>query len=152
MLGYSCSLHPFFQHHFHSCRCDCQVVEDVVYAFFSFRHPLLCFFRQGDGYSVLGLDLDMVNVFRLAVCCLVDFTPVQCFHVAISQTCETGEQKGFLYQFVTAWCVLTFFISSIVRNSRSATRFCGFSFASNSKNGFCSIIPSLTAFANDEPK
>ena len=47
---------------------------------------------------------------------------------------------------------ITFFISSIVRNSRSATRFCGFSFASNSKNGFCSISPSLTAFANDEPK
>ena len=50
MLGYSCCLHPFFQHHFYSCRCDCQVVEDIVYAFFSFRHPLLCFFRQGDGY------------------------------------------------------------------------------------------------------
>lgn len=105
MLGYSCCLHPFFQHHFYSCRCDCQVVEDVVYAFFSFRHPLLCFFRQGDGYSILGFDLDMVNVFCLTVSSLVDFTPVQGFHVAISQTSETGEQKGFLHQFITAWCV-----------------------------------------------
>ena len=47
--------------------------------------------RQGDGYIILGLDLDMVNVFCLAVSSLVDFTPVQGFHVAISQTSETGE-------------------------------------------------------------
>lgn len=58
---------------------------------YSFRHPLLCFFRQWDGYSILGLDLDVVNVFCLAVSSLVDFTPVQGFHVAISQTSETGE-------------------------------------------------------------
>lgn len=47
---------------------------------------------------------------------------------------------------------ITFLTSSMVRNSRSATNFCGFSLASSNVNGLCSISPSRTALASAEPK
>ena len=101
VLGNASFRHPFLQHHLDRGVRNLQVVKDVVDASCLLRHPLSGLLGNGNRHPVLGLYLNMVDVFRHTISRLVYLAPFERLHVTIAQTSEAGEEEGLFHYLVS---------------------------------------------------